>query len=292
MINNQLLKKLFDLEFDNTFDFKDLGLSFTNDKNSLSFIDSIDFVNELNNNSNIRGVLVKDKFANLIKNKVCLIVEDPREIFYKIHNYNAINTIEHETVIAKSANIHPTSIVSNSNVTIGENVIIGPFVEISNDVELGANTIIEAGAKIGLDGFEFKKTKNGILRIIHNGKVVIGENVQVGKNTCIDKGFKNRDTTIGNNTKIDNLVHIAHSVNIGENSFIVSGTTIGGSVIIGNDVWLSINTSIAPFIKIGDNAFVSIGAVVTKDVPSGDQVTGNFAITHKTFLKNFKKNLE
>ena len=106
------------------------------------------------------------------------------------------------------------------------------------------------------------------------GLVQINQNVHVGNNTCIVGGTFNK-TIINENTKIDNLVHIAHNVKIGKNCIITAKCQIAGSVKIGNNVWLSPSSSIINKVTINDNAFIGIGSVVIFDVKKNERVFGN-----------------
>ena len=188
--------------------------------------------------------------------------------------------------------VHPTAFVSEYNVTIGKNVVIEPHANIMSDVVIGNNCVIRAGSVLGSEGYEYKRTSQGVLSVFHDGKVIIGNNVEIGANTCVDKGLMSFDTTIGDNTKVDNLVHIAHSVTIGKNCFIIACSMIAGSVKIEDDVWVGPNANIAPQVTIRKGGFVTLGSVVTKEVNEKEWVTGNFAIPHAKFLEIFKRNLK
>ena len=128
---------------------------------------------------------------------------------------------------------------------------------------------------IGGSGFGFVKDEDGTwLEIPHVGGVVIGNNVRIGSNCCIDRGTI-EDTVIGDGTKIDNLVHIAHNCKIGKNCIICAGVTFCGSVTVEDDVWLAPGTLIKEGVTIGKGAKTGLGAVVVKDVTAGALVYGN-----------------
>ncbi len=130
--------------------------------------------------------------------------------------------------------------------------------------------IIGEYTSIGNDGFGFYKGK----RVPHRGNVLIGAGVEIGNNTCIDRAVVG-STIIGENVKIDNLVHIAHGVKIGKGSVIVAGAVICGSVIIGENVWVGANACIRQHLTIGDNAVIGMGSVVVKNVAANKTVCGN-----------------
>ena len=125
------------------------------------------------------------------------------------------------------------------------------------------------------DRFGFVRDDDGsLVSFPHYGGVIIGENVDIGKHVAIDRGYLG-DTVIGDGTKVDNLVHIAHNVVIGKDTMIVAGTIIGGSVSIGNRCFIGIGAMIKNGVSIGDDATIGMGSVVLKDVPPGETWCGN-----------------
>lgn len=134
---------------------------------------------------------------------------------------------------------------------------------------IGKNCKIHPSVVIGEDGFGFETTSNGykkpLKRRPHPYGVVIGSDVDIGSHSVVHRG-RWRDTWIGNGTKIDSLVHIAHNVVIGNNCLIVAGTVIGGSVSIGNDCFIGENVSIKQGLKIADHVTIGMGSVVIKDI--------------------------
>ena len=144
-----------------------------------------------------------------------------------------------------------------------------PYDNIHWSVIVGKNTVI------GGDGFGYARNEDGTLvKMPHQGNVIIEENVEIGSNTSIDRAVVG-STVIGAGTKIDNLVHIAHGVKIGKNCLIAAGAVIGGSCEIGDNCNIWVHASIKNKVKIGNNVTVGMGAVVLKDVPDGATVVGN-----------------
>ena len=141
------------------------------------------------------------------------------------------------------------------------------------NVKLGNNIMIGMGCVIGNHGFGFERREDGTLvRFPHFGGVIIEDDVEIGSNVCIDRGtFGN--TVIGKGTKIDNLVHVAHNVQIGKNCLIVAHAMIAGGVKIGDNCWIS-SSYIRDGCGVGTGAFVGLGSVVVKDVPPNDVVAG------------------
>jgi UDP-3-O-[3-hydroxymyristoyl] glucosamine N-acyltransferase len=189
-------------------------------------------------------------------------------------------------------NIHPTAIVCDS-ARVGNNVLIGAHAFIANDVVIGDNcvighnTVIEPRTVIGNDvrigsnctiggvGFGFEKNEENLYkRIPHIGNVVIKEKVEIGNNTCIDRAVLG-STIIESNVKIDNLVHIAHNVQIGENTMVIANSMIAGSTKIGQNVWVAPSTSVLNKLIIEDNATLGLGSVIIRDVSENDTVVGN-----------------
>ena len=126
--------------------------------------------------------------------------------------------------------------------------------------------IIYSGVKIGQDGFGFSMSKEGYVKIPQLGGVIIGDNVEIGANTTIDRGA-GPNTVIGDNTKIDNLVQIAHNVEIGKFCVIVAQAGIAGSTKIGDYVVLGGQAGISGHLKIGKGAQIAAGSGVVKDIP-------------------------
>jgi UDP-3-O-[3-hydroxymyristoyl] glucosamine N-acyltransferase len=168
---------------------------------------------------------------------------------------------------------HPTAYV-HSDTTIGDGTKIYANVSIYAGVKIGKNCTIHSGSTIGADGFGYEQDQNGTwFKIAHLGGVVIGDNVEIGANTCIDRGTLG-DTIIDDGTKIDNLVHIAHNVHVKKNAMIIANAMVAGSAVIGEGAWIAPSSSIREGRKIGDRALIGLGSVVVKDVAPGITVMG------------------
>lgn len=165
------------------------------------------------------------------------------------------------------------------NVIIGEFVVIGNNVTIGNDTEIrhhvvigdnsviGQNCLIKSHTVIGEEGFGFERDEADVpIRIPHLGKVVIGDNVEVGALTTVMRGTLD-DTVVDDNVKTDDHVHIGHNVYIGRGCLITACAEISGSVKIGEKTWLGPNCSVMNGITIGSNCFIGLGSVVTKSLP-------------------------
>lgn len=290
-INEQILKEATGVIAAMPFTATQPALINTQLSGSITFVDDKKFVAAANSNSNIGVVITEEKFSNQFDNgKIVITTSDARHCFYSLINFIARQQYEKKSNnIHTSVKIHTKAFVADHNVTIGVGTVIEPNVNILPDVIIGSNCIIRAGAVLGSEGFEHKRTKKGILSVLHNGNVFIGNDVEIGANNTVDKGFSFRHTIIGDFTKTDNLVHIAHGVHIGNGCFIAASAMLAGSVTLKDDVWIGPGASIASQVIIGTKAQVTIGAVVVKDVEDGQTVSGNFAIPHRKFLKHLAR---
>lgn len=294
-ITNDLVLRATASELKNKIDYDGLGLLATQTNGRLlSFIESSKYINQVNENNSIYGILCTQEIADLKQfreNLDVIIVDDPKWYFFSIVDYLAKNKSRIESRIASSAKISSAAYVSSLGVVIGENSIIEPNVTIHSDVIIGANVIVRAGSVLGGEGFEHKRTSRGILSVTHDGDVLIGNNVEIGSNSHVAKGFSYRSTIIGESTKLDAFVHYAHGVQCGKECLIVAHAMVGGNVDIGNSVWIGPSAVITNRITLEDNCFITLGAVVTRSVKSGETVSGNFAIPHQKFLKSLKRSL-
>jgi len=170
------------------------------------------------------------------------------------------------------------------NSKIGKNCIIYPNVSIYHDTVIGNNVIIHAGTVIGSDGFGFARDGEKYYKIPQIGNVVIEDDVEIGANCTIDRGAI-ESTVIRKGTKIDNLVQIAHNVEIGENCAIVAQVGISGSTKIGNNVVLAGQVGVAGHLKIGNNVMVGAKSGIGRNLKDGEIVSGAPAIDHKKWLK-------
>lgn len=177
--------------------------------------------------------------------------------------------------IGKNCFIAPQACIMD-NCVIGDNVIVNASAVISYAI-IGNNCIIYTGAKIGQDGFGFAHNAGVNHKIIQLGLVEIANNVEIGANTCIDRGAI-ENTIIGEGTKIDNLVQIGHNVVIGKGTVIAGTTAIAGSTKIGNFVQVGGNVAMNGHITIGDGARIAGMSGVMRDVPAMAVVGGAPAI--------------
>ena len=182
-------------------------------------------------------------------------------------------TIIKENVIMEKNCIISTSSYIGKDVTIGKGTMVHHGVTLQNCI-VGSNCIIHPGVRIGQDGFGFTLDENGKSKKIKQiGKVIIGDNVEIGANSCIDRGAID-DTIIEEGTKIDNLVQIGHNVEIGKNCFIAGQAAIAGSAKIGNYVMIGGQAGVSGHIRINDMAKVAGRSGVITDVAPSETVGG------------------
>ena len=240
----------------------------------------------------------------IINGKNYIIVKDPLLAFQKINDYiqnkkfltgvhksatiavtakleenvtvgpNVV--VENEVYIGKNSFINANSYIGKK-VYIGENVKIYPGVIILDNCVIGNNCIIHSGVIIGSDGFGFEVGKTGLRKIPQVGIVRIGNDVEIGANACIDRASFD-ETFIGDNVKIDNMVHIAHNVKISNSCVILAQTVIGGSVQIGMGCQIGGQVAIKDHVKIGNGVKVVSKSAVMKDIENGQTVVGLPAI--------------
>lgn len=186
-------------------------------------------------------------------------------------------------VLGKNVKIYPQSYIGK-NVEIGEGTIIYSGVKIYNGCKIGANCIIHSGAVIGADGFGFAPTADGYNKIPQIGNVVIEDNVEIGANTTIDRATMGC-TRVKKGVKLDNLVQIAHNVEIGENTVMAAQVGVAGSAKVGQWGMIGGQVGIAGHITIGDNVTIGAQSGIPSNVKSGSKLMGYPATDAKDFLR-------
>ncbi|MBL4620210.1 MAG: UDP-3-O-(3-hydroxymyristoyl)glucosamine N-acyltransferase [Marinicaulis sp.] len=202
--------------------------------------------------------------------------------------------------INELAEIHSSAVISagaviGADVRIGPNCYIGYGVMIGDGSRIGAgvtithailgkNIHILSGAQIGQAGFGFVEGEAGPMRVPQLGRVIIGDHVEIGANTTIDRGALG-DTVIGEGTKIDNLIQIGHNVQIGRYCILAAQVGIAGSCVIGDGVMLGGKAGLVDHINIGDNAQLAAGTGLMHDVPSGEVWAGRPGRPIKDWLR-------
>ncbi len=193
-------------------------------------------------------------------------------------------TIERGAVIEADVKIYPGAYIGR-NVTIGRGTVVAHGAHIEN-ATIGAECVINSNAVIGKDGFGYTRQDGHNIFIPHTGRVILGDRVSVGANTCIDRGAMT-DTRVGDGTKIDNLCQIAHGVVIGAECFLASGVGLAGGVVIGDRALLAGHVGVANGVHIGDDASVGANSGVFRDVPNGESHMGYPAGPGTEFMRHY-----
>ena len=188
--------------------------------------------------------------------------------------------------IGKNVRIYPNVTILDES-TIGDRTIIWSGTVVRERCHIGTDCILHANATIGADGFGFRPCpEKGLAKVPQIGNVVIGNWVEIGANTCVDRG-KFSSTIIGDGCKIDNLVQIGHNSILGKYCIMAGNSGLAGSVTLGNGVIIGGSASIKDHTTIGDGATVGAGSGVTGDVEAGKVVLGYPAVDARDALKQW-----
>lgn len=261
----------------------------------LSYITSDKFISNAISNKNVKALIInnslcKDSINTLINHKITLIetTENPEICFYKLHSYlisnsNFYRDYTFDSIIGNNVKISPTAIIEKG-VILEDNVEIGHQSIIYSGSKIGKNTKIGDFCSIGAEGFQIIKTDQHIpLAIKHAGGVEIGENCFICNQINICKNIFNDNNYISNNVMIDSLSQIAHNCCIEKNAVLTAGTILCGSVTIKSGSWIGTNSTILNKVIIAKNTTVGIGSTVTKNTEENSIIYGNAANkkTHK-----------
>ena len=259
------------------------------------------------------ALIVSERLSLQIPSGVCqIIVGDPRESVANLMGYfnsipragkgvhptavidsdvimgrdfyaGAYVVVEKGVRIGNGVELLPHSVIF-SGVQIGNNVVIHPHVVVYPDVHIGNDVTLLSGARIGVDGFGYTDSIEGLAKIPHFGGCILGNDVEIGANACIDRGSLGT-TEIQDGVKIDNLVHIAHNVIVGKDSQIAAQVGIAGSTTIGNRTMWGGQSGAAGHLQIGDRTKIAAKSGVTEDTLSDSKVAGFPSKNLNEFLK-------
>ncbi|MEP6694987.1 MAG: UDP-3-O-(3-hydroxymyristoyl)glucosamine N-acyltransferase [Chloroflexota bacterium] len=278
-------------------DFDDLGLLGASAGRVLVYAVDARSLERLAKTRAAAAVITTAELADAVPSSLGLaIAEHPESAFYDLHrSLHASSDFywrDFATEVDPSASVHERAYVAPRNVRLGARVIVEPNATILERVAIGDDTVVRAGAVLGSEGFEFKGpamrqgraaraewdygTTN--VAVPHAGSVEIGARVEIQANSTVDRSLFRLPTRIGDDTKIDNLVHVAHSVRIGARCLIAAGATIAGSALIGDEVWIGPHAVISSGVKLGDGSAIVIGATITKDVAAGQRVASDLRV--------------
>jgi len=245
---------------------------------------------------------IKVKNADLAMSQLLELFAQPAPVFdHDIHP----TAVVHETAtIGKGSRIGAGSYIG-PKVVLGENVTIYANVTILDESTVGNHTTIWSGAvvrerchignhcilhpnsTIGADGFGFRPCPDrGLVKIPQIGNVILGNGVEIGANSCVDRG-KFSSTVLGDGCKIDNLVQIGHNSKLGKFCIMAGNSGLAGSVTLGNGVIIGGSASIKDHVTIGDGAIVGAGSGVAADIPAGKTMLGYPAVEARDALKQW-----
>ncbi|MBN2417093.1 UDP-3-O-(3-hydroxymyristoyl)glucosamine N-acyltransferase [bacterium] len=226
------------------------------------------------------------------------IYPPPRLVETGIHETAIIGT---GTVLGKNVAIGPYAVIG-SNCEVGDNTVLFPFTVIADGARVGADCVIHShvsvrelvrigdrviihdGTVIGSDGFGFAPEGGVYHKIPQVGTVIIGDDVEIGANTTIDRATMG-ETVIEQGVKLDNLIQVAHNCRIGEHSVIAAQTGLSGSTMVGKNARIGGQVGFAGHMRIGENVIIAAQSGVSKDVPDGVMVSGTPALPHRSGMR-------
>jgi UDP-3-O-[3-hydroxymyristoyl] glucosamine N-acyltransferase len=254
---------------------------------------SAKYLDEVNANPRVSAVLTTREIADGLDARFAVAVTDKPDMAHAELHARLAEKREAElrarpNRIDASAVIDPFARIADHGVEIGARVRIGAHVSIAPGVVVEDDCVLHPGVSLGVPGFN-TGIIGGRQRIIPQlGGVRLKPYVELLANVCVARALFGGETTLGEETVVDNLVYIAHDVQIGRRVQICALVNILGRVEIGDEAYIGPSSVIINGARIGEKAKVSIGAVVTRDVAAGMTVSGNFAIPHDRFLTHLR----
>lgn len=175
-------------------------------------------------------------------------------------------------------------VVIEAGAVVGEDTVLGPHVTVCAGARIGCRVTVKAGAVIGGTGFGYLSGPQGHARIPHVGGCRIEDDVDIGANSCVDRGSIG-DTVVGRGSKLDNLVHVAHNVRIGENCLLMAGAMVAGSSRLGRGVILAGQAGVINHLEVGDGVRVAAQTGVISSIAAGEEVSGFPARPHREHMR-------
>ena len=228
--------------------------------------------------------------ANIVNGSICLakkqgpmldglmLCENPRYEFIRALNYlinnQYISNKNFTGLISSNAKVHPSAIIEEG-ASISDGCIVGPYAHIHSNVVINDGCFVGAYTSIGHAGFSFERYEGNVsARMPHFGKVLIGNNVEIGSHCSISRGVF-EDTVIDEDVKIDDQSYVAHNVRVGRGSLLMSGCRLNGRVNIGEGCWIGSGVVIKEGVFVGANAIIGMSSCVIKNVETDVTVAGN-----------------
>jgi UDP-3-O-[3-hydroxymyristoyl] glucosamine N-acyltransferase len=263
--------------------------------------------------SNAGALLVSADLADSVpSDRSCVIVQNPHHSLPRLLEYfhppsdrkpgiHPTAVLGSDVRLGERAQIGPYAVVEDrawlgddvtigshscvgADVRLGDRTVLHPHVVLYPGVTVGADAVLHAGVRLGVDGFGYVTVDGENRKVPQVGGCIIEDHVEIGANACVDRGSIG-DTKIGAGTKLDNLVHIAHNVQLGELCLFAAGVGIAGSTRMGKGVVFGGHAGAIDHLEIGDGAMAAAKAAVTQDVKPGEIVMGNPARPRREFLR-------
>jgi UDP-3-O-[3-hydroxymyristoyl] glucosamine N-acyltransferase len=267
----------------------------------LTFLENTRYLEALARTGALACLIAKQHVARVPRHVVALVVDEPYRAFARVaaalfptslrpgsmvgaQGISPGSFVDPRARLEPGVTVDPGVVIGpyaeiGAGTLVSANAVIGPSVRIGRDCSVGASStvvhalignrvILHPGVRIGQDGFGFAMGPKGHLKVPQTGRVVIQDDVEIGANTAIDRGA-NRDTMIGEGTKIDNLVQIGHNVVIGRHCVIVAGAGISGSATLEDFVVLGGHVGVVGHLRIGKGAQIAGSSNIKDDVPPG-----------------------
>lgn len=268
------------------------------DADSISFLSNPKYSPQLAASQAACVVVAPAQSAEAEQRCCCIVTENPylyfarlTQLWKRVHADKAGSGIHSSAVVHSEAVVDPTATVGplcvvERGAIVGAHTILKSRVTISEYCEVGANCLLHSGAVIGADGFGFAQEGGAWVKIEQLGRVRIGNNVEIGANTCIDRGALD-DTVISDGVKLDNLVQIGHNVQVGAHTAIAGNAGVAGSAQIGAHCSIGGASNILGHLKIADGVAISPTSVVMRSVSEPGLYTGIFPLaTNAQWEKN------
>lgn len=275
----------------------------------LSFLHNPKYVEEARSSA-AGAILVSD--AEVLPGRNLLVCPEPYlalaralEIFNPVHRPPAgihpSAVVAEDALLGEAASVGPQAVVGDGSrigdrsvvgagcvlgrgVTVGADCLLHPRVVIEDGCRIGDRCIIQSGTVVGADGFGFATVDGVHHKVPQVGIVVLEDDVELGANVCVDRAALG-ETRIGRGTKVDNLVQVAHNVEVGEHCLLVAQTGISGSCKIGHHTVFAGQSGCSGHLKIGNGVVLAARAVAIKDVPDGVTLSGHPGRPHREWLK-------
>ena len=247
-------------------------------------------IDEALRETGIVGIITKPELAERVPDELGLaLADDPQAAAYRLHEALCglpdFHWPRFPSRIDPTATVHEGAHIAPFDVVIGPGSVVSPGAVIRERTVIGAHCFVGPGTAIGTEAFELQMSQSPLRILPQAGGVRLEDHVEILANSVIVRATFGGFTRLGEETKIDNLVHVAHDCDIGRRVRIVASTNLGGRVTIGDDAYVGPGSTVSNGLSIGEGAAVTLGSVVIRGVPARERVSGNFAVQHHRWLR-------